>query len=502
METATGNDNQTKADKGPERAPAKPRITTVFASVKLTVVLMSLIAFTVLVGAWCPQESQVGREKVVEQFGPDTAQKLIQFGIADIFHSPWFLSLIGMLTLNMIACSFQRVFPKIRSLKQPMPFLKGKEITKLPVTARVEVLKSGGETLERLSSLLRKKGFKINEKEGSLTAEYGKYGRLAATVTHIGLLTLMAGVTITSWCGFNGFKPVILGDRLTFEQSEHSKLWVGKLPQWYVRVEKTRREDHESGDPKQWYSTLSVFSSDGNLLKTQEISVNNPLSYDGVDIYQSSWGLNHILVTFNNTPRVLELQPMGKIYASFLPLDKESVMLFSVRSGDAPIRIFAKRPDWESPRLLAELTRDKPAQLGAVTIKLEEIVPVSGLQYKCDPGLPITYTAFAFIIIGVMMAAIPHRHLWVSVEEDKQSGNTFLYAGGRSLKAKVGFERLFTGLIQNLKDELLVKDPQPQEKEPTITRARPDFSITADERGFLPKAKPRPELAQREKVDV
>lgn len=445
----------------------------ILASVKLTVVLLALTAATVLVGAWCPQEAQQGREKIIEQFGADTAKILIDCGITDIFHSPWFLLLIGLLTVNMVACSMQRVFPKLRLLKQPLPFLKGKEIGKLPVNARLPSA-NDASILVYVEQWLRKRGFKIKRQDNCLVAEYGKIGRLAPTITHIGLLTLLLGVTVTSWCGFSGFKPVLAGGALSFEDSEHSKLWIGKLPRWYVRVDTTRREDHPSGDPKQWYTHLTVVSPDGTPLKEQEISVNNPLSYDGVDIYQSSWGLDHLLVSFNGKPRQLDLRQMGKTYAAFLPLDEGSILIFSVRGQKTPVRIFAKRADWDAPKLLAEMTENKPAQLGAVTLRCEQIVPATGLQYKCDPGLPITYVAFGFIIIGVMLAAIPHRHVWVCMAPPPSenfppaAAGHYLYIGGRSLKAKVGFQRLLDGLIAQLKDELRINPGDDAEKSPKI----------------------------------
>src|SRR5262249_31448613 len=154
-------------------------------------------------------------------------------------------------------------------------------------------------------------GYTVSTGDNQLTAHWGKVGRLAPTVTHIGLLLLLAGVTITSWTGFSGFQTIDLYDSMRFDQSEHSKLWIGKLPKWQVRVDATRRENYDTGDPKQWYSTLSVISADGKLLSKQEISVNNPLSYGGVDIYQSSWGLHQIVVSFNGHKQRLELQQMG-----------------------------------------------------------------------------------------------------------------------------------------------------------------------------------------------
>ncbi|MFX6357491.1 hypothetical protein ABTF91_20115, partial [Acinetobacter baumannii] len=70
-------------------------------------------------------------------------------------------------------------------------------------------------------------------------------------------------MTITSWTGFSGFKPVRLDNSLEFADSEHSKLWIGKLPQWKVRVDATKREDYPTGEAKQWFSTLSVIDPSG-----------------------------------------------------------------------------------------------------------------------------------------------------------------------------------------------------------------------------------------------
>ena len=242
---------------------------SLFASVKLTIVLMTLIATTVLIGAWCPQESQVGRQKVIEQFGPQVGQEMIKLGIADIFHSPWFLGLIGMLTVNMVACSVQRVFPKVRLLTQPMVFLGQREITKMPVFDETRLAMQPGEALVALQTKLEKSGYSVVANGNKLTAHWGKFGRLAATVTHIGLLSLLGGVTVTSWTGFTGFQSVPLHSDLSFEDSEHSKQWLGHLPPWRVHVDATRRENYETGDPKQWYSTLSVIGPQGKVLTSK-----------------------------------------------------------------------------------------------------------------------------------------------------------------------------------------------------------------------------------------
>jgi cytochrome c biogenesis protein len=424
----------------PHKRTPSERLITIFASVKLTVTLISLIAASVLIGAWCPQESQAGQEKIIEQFGETMALNLIQWGVADIFHSPWFLMLIGLLTLNMVACSCQRVFPKVRLLKLPMPFLGAKEIERMPYHATADYAKD----FDNVVTAFRRRGYIVRRQDNKLTAEFGKFAKLAATVEHIGLLTLLLGVTITSWTGFSGFKPVRLGDDLSFGKSEHSKLWIGKLPSWKVHVDATRREDYESGDAKQWYSDLSVVSPNGKILSKQQISVNNPLLYEGVDVYQSSWGLDQLVLSFNGDQRSLQLRPMGKRFAAFLPLDQTTIFIFSLKNQTEPLRLFAKRLDWKAPRLLVELPVGQSTMLGTVKLTYEKVLPVTGLQYKCDPGLPITYTAFGFIITGVLLAMIPHRLAWATL-----NGGA-LTLGGRSVKAKVGFERSMNKMLESL----------------------------------------------------
>lgn len=432
------------------------------ASVKLTIALMVSIALCVLLGAWCPQEAQDGKDKVIEMFGPTLADGLMRFGIADIFHSPVFLGLIALLTVNMVACSMQRVFPKARSLRQPMPFLGPDAIAKLAFSNSRAYDAPADMLLDSVQGRLRKAGYIVEVKSDKLTAHWGKWGRLAPTITHIGLLTLLAAVTITSWTGFTGIQGVLQGKTMDFDQSEHSRLWLGKLPTWRLKVDATRRENYAGGDPKQWYSKLSVLDKDGKVVKTQEISVNNPLNYEGVDVYQAKWDLADIAISLGGKRVELPLQQMGpNIHAAFLPLDKDTIIMFSVHSMDEPVRVFAKIPQWPQPRLLAVLAKGRPVTLGSVQVKYDEVIPITGLQYKSDPGLPLTYTAFAFIMLGVTLAAVPHRQVWASVAASPAGGCTFTI-GGVSRKAKHQFAKNMNDMIAILdKDFPLVERKEP-----------------------------------------
>jgi cytochrome c biogenesis protein len=413
-------------------------------SVSLAVFLISVSAATVLIGSWCPQESQVGREKVVDQFGETTTQWLEKFGITDIFHTPFFLLLVSLLALNLITASLQRVFPAaVSKWRRKITILDDKDIESQPVYRSRELKQDANQVLAQLETKLRKAHYSVIKQGNKLAAQRGKIGVLAAGVTHIGLITLLVGVTITSWTGFSGFEAVARGGMLTFMSSEHSKMWIGKLPNWRVKVEDTYRENYKSGEPKQWYSELSVIDANGKKLKRQTISVNDPLSYDGVDIYQSSWAFSHILLGFNGYRRTFELRPMGSIQAAFLPLDERTIMIFSVKDTASPLRVFVKTENLPAPKLIVTIAPGMAVNLGPIKLRYDGPLPTTGLQYKSDPGFPLTFVGFIFIIAGVSLAAIPHRQLWISVNGSPKQGQNScqIKMGGIASKGKRSFER-------------------------------------------------------------
>lgn len=397
--------------------------------------LLSLIALCVLAGAWCPQEAQVGISKVIEQFGEPGAVILQRMGIADIFHSPLFLCLIGLLTLNMIACSTRRVFSALRACTGRPHYLDEHEISKLPIGSRAELSCSGEQAIKHFADCLKKEGYKVEAESNRLKAEWAKTSLVASSVCHAGLLLLLAGITITSLTGFSGFKMAKPGSSFDFASSEHSKLWTGRLPRWSLRVDGTRKEDYTNGEPRQWYSKLSVIGENGTVLKQQEISVNNPLSYDGVDIYQSSWGLSGIKVSFDGRPTQLPLEPMGSTHLALMPVDSRTMLIFSLHAQGAPLRVFAKIPSWEDPKLLAEIPQGKSEMFGTLKVGYIEPVPVTGLQYKSDPGLPVTYLAFIVIICGAFLAAVPYRLVFATAA-DLQPGACRFVSGGQSRRAR------------------------------------------------------------------
>ena len=85
--------------------------------------------------------------------------------------------------------------------------------------------------------------------------------------------------------------------------------------------------------------------------------------------------------------------------------------------------------------------------IDGINVKLINIIGSTGLQIKADPGVPIVYTGFALLMMGVVMSYFSHSQIWALEQDNK------FYFGAKTNRAQVSFEREILGVIDSLNDE-------------------------------------------------
>ncbi len=83
-------------------------------------------------------------------------------------------------------------------------------------------------------------------------------------------------------------------------------------------------------------------------------------------------------------------------------------------------------------------------KVNGIELKLIDLVGSTGLQIKADPGIPIVYTGFGLLMVGVMMSYLSHSQIWALETEAN------FYLGGKTNRAQVSFEREMLTLIDRL----------------------------------------------------
>ena len=433
-----------------------------FSSLRLAITLFVFLAISTLIGTILPEEPMVGRAKLLEKYGEQNYLLLKGLGLTDVFHSWWYLALLTMLGANLITASVRRVFPKwYLAFSMPVD-LRAESIPRLPVNCNIEVNGNGSTLLEKIEKKLKEKKFKTVLSENKLKAVKGAWHRIGASVTHVGILSLLFGCAITVLTGFNGmaqlsenegFYLADLGGRTDQIRSTEADNWVvpiSKMPVWFgrispylVRVNKTWREEYDNGAPKQWYSDLSVLDENKTEIARKTIFVNNPLEFMGLDVYQSNWG-KFAETTFNDQKISLPVETINGNDVIFLPLSKDIGLKFKVLQD--LIEVYSMSPNLEKEKLLGKINKGDMLQMGPINIGYYGTVTFTGLQFKSNPGYFLIYPGLFFIILGVFIAFGSKKQIWGQLIPE----NNKIIIGGKSDRAKAYFAREFEEIISEV----------------------------------------------------
>lgn len=99
----------------------------------------------------------------------------------------------------------------------------------------------------------------------------------------------------------------------------------------------------------QFHTDLSLFDLNGKEVMRKTISVNDPLRYGGITIYQTDWGFSALQVTkngegpFNLAVAPLQINGDKKLYGTFLPVgDDDSSSVKGMYVNFLPCCIFCQ----------------------------------------------------------------------------------------------------------------------------------------------------------------
>ena len=124
-----------------------------FSSVKLTIVLLVILASVSIFGTVVPQ--QEGAVEFARSLSPQVLRIYSALDLFDMYHSPWFRLIMGFLALNLIICSLDR-FPgaikRFRALPRPD---RDKPFKNLPTQYTFRVKASVNDTSSSVARLLR-----------------------------------------------------------------------------------------------------------------------------------------------------------------------------------------------------------------------------------------------------------------------------------------------------------------------------------------------------------
>ena len=428
------------------------QVVALLANLKVAIALLLLIALFSILGTVIEQGQTINfyRENYPEHpalFGFLSYQVILAIGLEHVYGSWWFLTLLILFGTSLTACTFNRQLPILKASKRWFYYTKPQSFTKLPLATEIV-----GGNLNHLANSLQSKRYKVYQADDRLYARKGLIGRIGPIIVHASMLLVLCGSVWGSLTGFVAQEMVPSGDTFQVKNITEAGAWsASQVPKdWSVRVNRFWIDYTAKGSIDQFYSDLSVLDRDGKEVDRKTIHVNEPLKYKGVSFYQANWDIHAVRFTLNNSPILqlpvskLESQNGGRqVWGTWIPTKPDLSAGITLITPDlqGTFLIYGEKGD-----LLTTVRSNGSAEVNGVTFTLKEAIGSTGLQIKADPGIPIVYTGFGLLMLGVMMSYISHSQVWALQVGDR------LYIGGKTNRAQVSFEAELidvTGMIDS-----------------------------------------------------
>jgi len=450
-----------------------------FTSVKLTILLLIILAITSISGTLIVQRGRP--REYIKTFGETGYTVIKALGLMDAYHSWWFLALLVILAVNLIVCSLDR-FPKSwQYVKEPLRWPSPDTLKEMSPNTIIKTDLPLEEIVNKTAVAMKSNGYpgesKLDSNRAYIFAQKGLINRLGVYITHLSILTILIGGLTGGIWGFSGSMTIVGG-----EASRNVVLFgsnrVITLP-FDVRCDAFQVTYYPNTmTPKEYKSALTIVEN-GKPVLSKSIRVNHPLKYRGVSFYQASYG------TVSNEEGVLTLKVK--------PQDGGEPFKISVKVGneasldkDYKVKVVAFFPDLVLGEGNQPMNRSNELRNPAALLEIEkngkfayrswvfaffpgihsiENVPFkfkyisfkglqyTGLQVSKDPGVLVVWLGCTLMVLGLVVCFfLSHRRVWVFIE-DKGNKRHILMAGNTN-RNQATFTQHFEDLVTSVKEAL------------------------------------------------
>ncbi|MBW2366783.1 MAG: cytochrome c biogenesis protein ResB, partial [Deltaproteobacteria bacterium] len=382
------------------------------------------------------------------------------------YHAGWFRFLLLMLTLNMLACTINRLPTTLRIVFVKEPKFQIKGFRRQEEQVVFDAVQSPDDAIGHFLPVVSK-SFAYTRVEQTdqgtcIFAERGRWTRLGFYLVHFSVILLLLGGLVGSMFGFDGYVQIPEGESVDVVRIGNPGIAVPL--DFEIRCDDFSVSFYETGQPKEYRSRLSLVEN-GKAVLTKDIIVNDPLRYKGINIFQSSYGaLAPRAITLEaNDPKTGSAHPVTVTVGQTVSLPdggtlavvdfKTSYPFGNMNLGETVVCRFT--PVGAEPVMVILPTRfpgfDKMRKGQYVfTIQQIEHRYYTGLQVTKDPGVWMVYVSFIFLITGCFVTFfMSHQRLCVEVMDIDGAIRTRV--SGNANKNRFGMHQKVDRIAKQLK---------------------------------------------------
>ncbi|MBS2030545.1 MAG: cytochrome c biogenesis protein ResB [Deltaproteobacteria bacterium] len=452
------------------------------ASLKPTIPILILVALACVLGTFAnPDNASLNDIAVALAKQQGTFMGLLWrtglysfFELNDLFHSWWFLLLLVLLSLNLTACTIDRL-PRIYTIAlKPHRQLDDSVLRGLRHKLKLPFAGDPAQEAARLAAAFKVRGFEATPVKGEdgayyLFGERGRFSRFGVYVVHAALLCILGGGIAGRFWGYEGTINVFQ-DKGTFDfvflKNGDGAMYKHELPV-AVRVTDFRHTTYKDGSDKGFESDLQVLGKDGAVVHAQTISVGHPMKWAGWTFYQASYQA----AQDRSSAKVTVVDKVSGARTEFKVRPDDQFGL----NADIKYRVVDYQPDFSGLGPAVHVQRQAaPAQGGESDFWVFQNNPAfdrvnredryalefggiqqmyfTGLQVARDPGAAIVFSGCILMFFGLFVAFYTsHRRLWAKVTAGE------VLVAGAAHKNHFAFANVFESLEQAVRGAAATK---------------------------------------------
>jgi cytochrome c biogenesis protein len=420
----------------------KQKIFRSVADLRFSIFLLLLISFCSIIGTVIEQDQSIEIYKINYPltnavFGFLTWDRILQFGLDHVYRTWWFFTLIFLFGLSLISCTFLQQLPSLKISRRCQFFRTTGQFYRLKISTILTAF-----SFNKVLSRIKKNQYSIFQQKNIIYCYKGLIGRIAPILVHFSMILVLLGTIIGSLFGFKAQEIVPKTENFHIQNIlNNGQLTV--IPKLSTRINDFWITYTKNKTVAQFYSDISVLDTQGNETERKTISVNYPLVYKGVYYYQTDWSL--IGLRFQNLDNEIIEYPLvnlrndqNKVWLTWISnnksLNEGTIAIIDNLEGYCSIYN-------ETGQFLGNIELNETVNFKQ-PLTLLEIISSTGLQIKTDPGIPIIYTGFFFLMLSTLTSYITYSQIWIIQKNQK------LFIGGTTNRALFDFELEFFKLIK------------------------------------------------------
>jgi cytochrome c biogenesis protein len=270
-------------------------------SMRTAIWLLIAVAAASVVGSIVPQKnnsaSRVSRFISDHPFWGTLFDRLMLF---EVFTSWWFLALVATLLFVLFLCLVPRTRALIRFQKSLRLAPRQGPMPSPPFCDRIESSLDVESALATLRAVLKKKRWRVSphNSRNQFVAEKGWWREAGSLAFHWALFLVFLAGAVSIATKFEGYVAVVEGRRwfeggqVTFDDYSEGRLarLVNSHRNFYLTLEDFEVVYRQDSTPENFTSTVVLEDERSGTRRRDVIRVNKPLNYEGVKIYQASYG--------------------------------------------------------------------------------------------------------------------------------------------------------------------------------------------------------------------